>query len=157
MGVGVKTNVRVTSSQGNDFTHDDLYIFFFSFLFFHVKWQKESKWRFSEMVGDAGGEGLVRGKRTERARAKNRAEMRRPNVPAVVGWTEDRSDNPGGRSWRGSRGELVWVSAAGGGAPGMVEELLLCWDREGQRERQHTSVCYCVGEGEKDGGIILMA
>lgn len=41
--------------------------------------------------------------------------------------------------------------------PGMVEELLVCWDREGQRERQHTSFCYCVGEEEKDGGIILMA
>lgn len=47
------------------------------------------------------------------------------------------------------------------GAPGMVEELLVWWDREGrgggERERQHASFCYCVGEGEKDGGIILMA
>ena len=43
------------------------------------------------------------------------------------------------------------------GAPGMVEELLVCWDRDCQRERQHISFCYCVGEGEKDGGIILIA
>lgn len=50
------------------------------------------------------------------------------------------------------------------GAPGMVEELLVWWDREGRGvggvgggERQHASFCYCVGEGEKDGGIILMA
>lgn len=43
------------------------------------------------------------------------------------------------------------------GAGFAAEELLVCWDREGQGERQHTSFCYCVGEGEKDGGRILMA
>lgn len=36
------------------------------------------------------------------------------------------------------------------GAPGMVEELLVCWDKGGQRERQHTSLCYFVG-GRREG------
>lgn len=66
------------------------------------------------------------------------------------------SDEQGTEVTTRRRGGAFWVSA-GGGAPGLAEELLVCWDREGQRERQHTSFCYCVGEGEKDGGIILMA
>lgn len=41
------------------------------------------------------------------------------------------------------------------GRRGSAEEQLFVGDREGQRK--HTSFCYCVEEGEKDGGIILMA
>lgn len=95
-----------------------------------------------------GGWHKVSGRKEQREWTKDRrntAEVRRPNIPAVFSWTGDRGD---------SREEAESLPEA---APGMVEELLVCWDRQGQRERQHTSFCYCVGEGEKDGGIILMA
>lgn len=91
---------------------------------------------------------LVRGKDRERESKEEKTEQR---------WEDQTSQQLSveqGREVTTRRGAF-WVSAAGeGGASGMAEELL---DREGQREWQHTSFCYCVGEGEKDGGIVLMA
>ncbi len=65
MSVAERKNVRVTSSQGKDFTHDDL--------FFKLSERERVEVTISEMVGD-----------TELVRGKHRAEIRRPNVPAVV-------------------------------------------------------------------------
>lgn len=92
--------------------------------------------------------GLVRGKGS-RVKGRERAEMRRPKRPSRVGGAEMAA----ARGW-------------GGGGGGF---LCLCWHREGQRSccfvgteeaRGNDNTlpfCYCVGEGEKDGGIILMA
>lgn len=67
--------------------------------FFFLKLSERERERvevtISEMVGN-----------TELVRGKHRAEMRRPNVPAVVRWREDRCDN--------QVGDFFWVSAGGG-------------------------------------------
>lgn len=74
--------------------------------------------------------GLVRGKNTESERdRKNSAEVKRPNVPAVT-----------------TRRGLESLPEA---APGMVRELLFCWERERQRERQnHILLLLCWGGRE---------
>lgn len=105
----------------------------------------------SEMVDDTG---LVRGKdreseRKERKKKKKTTEQRREDQ------TSQQLSDEQGTEVTTRRGGLS--ESLPEGAPGTAEELLVCWDREGQGERQHTSFCYCVGEGEKDGGIILMA
>lgn len=106
------------------FTHNDL---FFLFVFFNVKWEKEF---WSNNFWNGG-----RRRVSERKGQSRDEKTKRPSS------CQDRGDNQEGGSF---------LSLCCRGAPGTVEELLVCWDREGQRERQHTSFCYCVG-GRREG------
>lgn len=63
----------------------------------------------------------------------------------------------GGQGWQpGEGGRKEAPSASAGAAPALADELWLCWDIEGRGYDKTYPFCYCVEEGERDGGIFLM-